>query len=58
MATIKEELPVLGIRQVAVTYGKLPLRNGKLPLRAAAALAWRGALGSSPSLILINKPFT
>ena len=55
MATIKEELPVSGIRQVAVTYGKLPLRNGKLPLRAAAALAWRGALSSSPSLILINK---
>ena len=39
MATIKEELLVLGIRQVAVTYGKLPLRNGKLPLRVTAALA-------------------
>ena len=55
MATIKEELLVSGIRQVTVTYGKLPLRNGKLPSRIAAALAWRGALGSSPSLILINK---
>ena len=55
MATIKEELPVLGMRQFAVTYGKLPLRNGKLPLRVAAALAWQGALSSSPSLILINK---
>ena len=55
MVTIKEELLVSGMRQVAVTYGKLPSRNGKLPLRVAAALAWRGALGSSPSLILINK---
>ena len=55
MATIKEELLVLRMRQVAVTYGKLPSRDGKLPSRAAAALAWRGALGSSPSLILINK---
>ena len=55
MATIKEELLVLGIRQVAVTYGKLPLRDGKLLLRVAAALAWRGALSSLPSLILINK---
>ena len=52
MATIKEELPVLGIRQIAVKYGKLPLRNSKLPLRVAAALAWRGALSSSPSLTL------
>ena len=55
MATIKEELLVSGIRQVAVTYGKLPSRNGKLPSRVAAALAWRGALSSSSSLILINK---
>ena len=55
MATIKEELPVLGMRQVAVKYGKLPLRNGKLPSRVAAALAWRGALSSSPSFIPINK---
>ena len=55
MATIKEELLVSGMRQVAVTYGKLPSRNGKLLLRIAAALAWRGALGSSPSLIPINK---
>ena len=55
MATIKEELLVLGIRQVAVTYGKLPSHNGKLPSRIATALAWRGALSSSPSLILINK---
>ena len=39
MATIKEELPVLGMRQVAVTYGKLPSYDGKFPLRAAAALA-------------------
>ena len=39
MATIKEELLVLGMRQVAVMYGKLPSRNGKLPLRVAAALA-------------------
>ena len=55
MATIKEELPVLGIRQVAVTYGKLPSRDGKLPSRVAAALVWRGALSSLSSLILINK---
>ena len=55
MATIKEELLVSGMRQVAVTYGKLPSRNGKLPLRVAAALVWRGALRSSPSLIPINK---
>ena len=55
MATIKEELPVSEMRQVAVKYGKLPLRNGKLPLRVAAALVWRGALSSSPSLILIKK---
>ena len=40
MATIKEELLVLGVRQVVS--------------RVAAALAWRGALSSSPSLIL-NK---
>ena len=52
MATIKEELPVSGIRQVAVKYGKLPSRDGKLPLRVAAALAWRGALSSSPLLTL------
>ena len=58
MATIKEELLVLGIRQVAVIYGKLPSRNGKLPLYIAAALAERGALSSSPSLIPINKLFT
>ena len=55
MATIKEELLVLGMRQVAVIYGKLPSHNGKLPLRVAAALVWRGALSSSPFLILINK---
>ena len=55
MATIKEELLVSGMRQVAVTYGKLLSRNGKLLLRAAAALAWRGALSSLFSLILINK---
>ena len=55
MATIKEELLVSGIRQVAVKYGKLPSRDGKLLLRVAAALAWQGALSSSPSLILINK---
>ena len=55
MATIKEELLVSGIRQVAVMYGKLPSSNSKLLLRVAAALAWRGALSSSPSLILINK---
>ena len=55
MATIKKELPVLGIRQFAVIYGKLPSHNSKLLLRAAAALAWRGALSSSPSLIPINK---
>ena len=52
MATIKEELPVSGIRQVAVKYSKLPSRNGKLLSRAAAALAWRGALSFSPSLTL------
>ena len=52
MATIKEELLVSGIRQIAVTYGNLPSRDGKLPLRVAAALAWRGALSSSPSLTL------
>ena len=39
MVTIKEELLVSGMRQVAVMYGKLPLRNGKLPLHVAAALA-------------------
>ena len=55
MATIKEELLVLGMRQVAITYGKLPSRDSKLLLRAVAALAWQGALSSSPSLILINK---
>jgi hypothetical protein len=55
MAAIKEELLVLGMRQVAVKYGKLPLRDSKLPLRVAAALAWRGALSSSPSLILLNS---
>ena len=52
MATIKEELLVSGIRQVAVMYGKLPSRDSKLPLRVAAALAWRGALSSLPSLTL------
>ena len=59
MATIKEELLVLGIRQVAITYGKLPSRDSKLPSRdsklpsrVAAALAWRGALSSSPLLTL------
>ena len=55
MATIKEKLLVLGIRQIAVIYGKLPSCNSKLLLRVAAALEWRGALSSSPSLILINK---
>ena len=55
MATIKKELLVSGIRQVTVTYGKLPSCNGKLPSRVAAALAWRGPLSSSPSLIPINK---
>ena len=55
MATIKEELLVLGMRQVAVTYGKLPSRNGKLPSRVAAALAWRGALSSSPLLTLSQE---
>jgi hypothetical protein len=55
MATIKEELLVSGIRQVAVKYGKLPSRDGKLPSRVAAALAWRGAINSSPFLIPINK---
>ena len=39
MATIKEELLVLGIRQIAIIYGNLPSRNNKLPLRVAAALA-------------------
>jgi hypothetical protein len=38
-------------RQIAVIYGKLPLYDGKLPSRVAAALAWRGALSSSPFLI-------
>ena len=52
MATIKEELLVLEMRQVAIKYGKLPSRDGKLPLRVAAALAWRGALSSLPSLTL------
>ena len=52
MATIKEKLPVSGIRQIAVTYSNLPSRNGKLPSRVAAALAWRGALGSLLSLTL------
>ena len=58
MATTKEELPVSGIRQVAVTYGKLPSRDGKLLLRVAAALAWRGALSSSPFLTLLLKRTT
>ena len=52
MATIKEELLMSGIRQVAVMYGKLLSRDGKLPSRVAAALAWREALSSSPSLTL------
>ena len=52
MATIKEELLVLGIRQVAVTYGKLPSRDSKLLLHVAAALAWRGVLSSLPLLTL------
>ena len=39
MVTIKEELLVSGMRQIAVKYGKLPLRNGKLLSRDAAALA-------------------
>ena len=52
MATIKEELPVSGIRQVAVKCGKLPSRDSKLPSRVAAALVWRGALSSLPSLTL------
>ena len=51
MATTKEELLVSGMRQIAVTYGNLPSR-------VAAALAWRGALSSSPSLIPMNKLFT
>ena len=55
MATIKEELPVLEIRQFAAIYGKLPSHNSKLPLRAATALVWQGALSSLPFLILINK---
>ena len=38
MATIKEELPVSGMRQVAVTCGKLPLRDGKLPYITAICL--------------------
>ena len=50
MATIKEELLVSGVRQVTIIYGKLPSRNSKLLSRVAAALAWRGALSSSPSL--------
>ena len=50
MATIKEELPVSGMRQFAATYGNLPSRDGKLLSRVAVALAWRGALSSSPSL--------
>jgi len=49
--------PLLGIRQFAVTYGKLPLRDGKLLSRVAAALAWQGALSSSPFLILIKRSF-
>ena len=52
MATIKDELLVLGMRQITVTYGNLPLRNSKLLSRVAAALAWRGALSSLPSLTL------
>ena len=28
-----------GMRQIAVTYGNLPSRDGKLPSRVAAALA-------------------
>ena len=52
MVTIKEELLVSGMRQIAVTHGNLPSHNGKLLLRVAAALAWRGALSSSPFLTL------
>ena len=52
MATIKEELLVSGMRQIAVTYGNLPSRNGKLLLCIAAALAQQGALSSLPSLTL------
>ena len=36
-------------RRVA-SVGNMAIIWGKLPSRAAAALAWRGALGSSPSL--------
>ena len=39
MVTIKEELPVSGMRQIAVIYGKLLSRNSKLLLRVTAALA-------------------
>ena len=46
------------MRQFAVTYGKLPSRDSKLPLRVAAALAWQGTLSSLPFLILINKLLT
>ena len=35
----KEGVYLLGIRQVAVKYGKLPSRNSKLPLRITTALA-------------------
>ena len=57
MVAIKEELLVSGIRQVAAMCGKLPSRDSKLPSRVATALAWRGALSSSPFLIPINKLF-
>jgi len=40
MATAKEELPVLGIKASGHYIRHIAVICGKLPLRAAAALAW------------------
>jgi len=40
MATIKEELPVLGIKVNGYHIRHIAVMYSKLPSRAAAALAW------------------
>ena len=55
MATIKEELPVLGIKASSHHIRQIAITCGKLPSRVAAALAWRGALSSSPSSLIFNQ---
>jgi len=42
---------LLGIKASAHHLRHIAVTCGKLPSRVAAALAWRGALSSSPSLI-------